>query len=93
MHYRPEPIVLSDEKGYRVEGVLDSDGVILGCRRGEGHIHLPDAVVEAGFDRFPRRRFRQLAFAALMVYHEQCRNVPAAFALRTLQGTPGEAVS
>jgi 2,3-bisphosphoglycerate-independent phosphoglycerate mutase len=90
--YSLEPLVLVDPLGKAVGRIQDGDAVVFCCRRGEREIQLTEAFVEPGWDRFPRRDFRDLTFVILTLYHEKFRDLPVAFAPTMIQDTLGEIV-
>jgi 2,3-bisphosphoglycerate-independent phosphoglycerate mutase len=88
-----EPLVLMDGQGQPAGCIQDGDAVIFCCRRGEREIELTEAFVEREFDRFPRRKFDDLTFVILTLYHEKFVDLPVAFAPARVQNTLGETVS
>lgn len=91
--YALEPLVLVDSQGKPVGCIEDGDAVIFCCRRGEREIQLTEAFVEQGTEQFPQRDFQNLTFVILTLYHEKFKDLPVAFAPRSIKNTLGEVVS
>lgn len=91
--YSLEPLILVDNGRQPLGRIMDEDAVIFCCRRGEREIQLTEAFTEPGFNRFPRKEFKDLSFVILTLYHEKFWNLRVAFAPFRVKDTLGEIVS
>jgi len=91
--YWLEPLVVVDSLERPIGRIRDGDTVVFCCRRGEREVQLTEAFVERDFTHFPRRRFRDLTFVILTLYHDKFKDLPVAFAPARVPDTLAEAVS
>lgn len=78
--YTMEPLVRIDENGKPVGLIEDGDAVIFCCRRGEREIELTDSFTDPEFSQFDRKKFTNLDFVIMTMYHEKFKDLPIAFA-------------
>ncbi len=91
--YSLEPLVLADSQGRPLGRIHEGDAVIFCLRRGEREVQLTEAFVEAEFPYFRRRKFQDLNFVILTLYHEKFKDLPVAFAPKKIKDTLGETLS
>jgi 2,3-bisphosphoglycerate-independent phosphoglycerate mutase len=91
--YSFEPIVITDATGSPVGRVSDGDDVVFCCRRGEREIQLTEAFTQPEFLHFPRKKFDDLNFIILTLYHEKFKDLPVAFAPTRIESTLAEVIS
>lgn len=91
--YSMDPIVVVDSQNQPISRIEDGDAVVFCCRRGEREIELTEAFVEPGFDRFPRKDFKDLKFVILTLYHEKFLGLPVAFSPSQISDTLGSVLS
>jgi 2,3-bisphosphoglycerate-independent phosphoglycerate mutase len=91
--YYLDPIVLEAVDGTAIGRVCDGDAVVFCCRRGEREIQLTEAFTDPALDKFPRKKFSNLPFVILTLYHDKFKDLPVAFAPSKVQDTLGELVS
>lgn len=91
--YSLEPLVLVDSQGKAIGRIQDGDAVVFCCRRGEREIQLTEAFVDPNLNHFPRRKFQDLTFVILTLYHEKFKDLLVAFAPTRIEDTLGKIVS
>jgi 2,3-bisphosphoglycerate-independent phosphoglycerate mutase len=91
--YSLEPVILTDIAGVPVGRIEDHDAVIFCCRRGERETQLTEAFVDERLEYFPRKKFSDLPFVILTLYHEKFKDQLVAFAPSKIHDTLAETLS
>lgn len=90
--YNMEPLVRTDENGTPAGVIKDGDAVIFCCRRGEREIELTDAFTDPAFSQFEQKKFKNLDFVIMTMYHEKFKDLPIAFAPSKVGNTLAELI-
>ncbi len=91
--YSLEPLILADAFGAPIGCIQGDDAVIFCCRRGERESQLTEAFVDESLDYFPRKKFDNLPFVILTLYHEKFKDQRIAFAPCKIHDTLAEILS
>jgi 2,3-bisphosphoglycerate-independent phosphoglycerate mutase len=94
-YYMP-PLVMVDANQNPVGLIQDDDAVIFCCKRGEREVQLTRSFTDPAFCEFPTRKFANLNFITLTLYHEMFLEMPVEVAFppaRVIEDTIGEVIS
>ena len=94
--YSMQPLVMVDASQKPVGLIQDDDTVIFCCKRGEREIQLTRSFTEPSFNEFPTRKFANLIFITLTLYHEMFLQMPVEVAFppaQVIEDTIGEVIS
>ncbi len=94
--YYMQPLVLVDANQEPVGLIQDDDAVIFCCKRGEREVQLTRSFIDPSFKEFPTRKFSDLNFITLTLYHEMFLQMPVEVAFppaQVIKDTIGEVIS
>ena len=94
--YYMQPLVLVDANQNPVGLIRDDDAIIFCCKRGEREVQLTRSFIDPSFTEFHTRKFKNLKFITLTLYHEMFLQMPVEVAYprsQIIDDTIGEVIS